>query len=104
MPLDLQRLARVRAHLVAATALVTAGCGGSSPPEHTINEPVHINRPPDPPPEQPPDNTAKEPVHVNVAAPLPSATPLATPTPSATPSATPVSPDPIHINRPNPNR
>lgn len=59
MPIDPQRLARVRAHFLAAAALVTAGCGGSSVPEHTINE-----RAPDtaPPPTAAPSN---EPVHIN---------------------------------------
>lgn len=94
MPIDPHRLARVRAHFVAAAALVTAGCGGSSTPEHTINEPPHtINEPPpaiNPPPSPPP-----------------SAAPSATPTVPASihfnpPPPADKRPDPIHINTPKP--
>lgn len=87
MPLDLQRLARVRAHLMAAAALATAGCG-SSGPDHTINEPVHINRPPD---QQP------------TGQPTPDQT-IAGPAPSAAPSAQPEPQPPAHVNKPRPDK
>jgi hypothetical protein len=110
MPIDLERLARVRAHFLTAAALVTVGCGGSSPPDHTINERVHINRPPDQAPtaEPTPDQT--------VAGPAPTDTPQAAPStaPSAAPSTGPSpgpphtlnqrSPEPVHVNKPRPSK
>jgi hypothetical protein len=55
-PLDPQRLARLRAHLLAAAAVATVGCNRNAEhtpdmPPHTINyapEPIHINAPPAP--------------------------------------------------------
>lgn len=104
MPLDPQRLSRVRAHLMAAAALVTAGTGASCAHEH-VNDRVHINEPPSTTPSAAPSTSSipsvalPDPVHLN--------TPINRPPPSATPTAGPTAdtpPDPVHINRPNPNR
>jgi hypothetical protein len=94
MPLDLQRLARVRAHLMAAAALATAGCGGSATPEHTINEPVHINEPPTPQPTvaPTPDQPSAGPAQTDP--PQPSASPTAQPASDAKPTK------PTHVNKP----
>src|SRR5690348_13808516 len=95
MPLDLSRLARVRAHFLSAVALLTGGCGTS---DHAINEPIHVNKPRDPPP--------------TATAATPTATPQAdappadvnTPPTGRTPvkPSPDVKPDPAHVNTPRP--
>lgn len=78
MPIDPQRLSRVRAHFLAAAALVTAGCG-SSMPEHTINDGPREHTPP------PTESPSAEPVHINRPA---------TEAPTASPTASPAQPPP----------
>ncbi|WP_437902738.1 hypothetical protein WME95_29735 [Sorangium sp. So ce327] len=120
MPLDPQRLARVRAHFLAAAALVT-GCGGSSAPDHTINERAPVDHvPPTPtaaptessssatPPEAPQADPSADPskaaMHVNTP---PTATPTAPPASSSAtvdrpPPGQPQLPprSPVHVNTP----
>ncbi|WP_437521865.1 hypothetical protein WME79_30020 [Sorangium sp. So ce726] len=107
MPLDPQRLARVRAHFLAAAALVT-GCGGSSAPDHTINQAVPSDHvPPTPtaaptessssatPPDAPPsDGPLTTPMHVNTPPTAPSASSSATAPQAPTPGP------PVHLNTP----
>lgn len=84
MPIDPARLARIRSRLLAGLAVAAAaGCGGSSGPERTINEPAeHVNVPPDTTataapsggPEVPEGthvNTPEDAPHVNTPAPSP---------------------------------
>ncbi|WP_437739823.1 hypothetical protein WMF39_29370 [Sorangium sp. So ce1504] len=118
MPLDPQRLARVRAHFLAAAALVT-GCGGSSAPDHTINERAPIDHvpptptaaptessssatPPEAPEANPSDAPPKPPVDVNTPPPVPPTAPPASS--SATvgrpPPGQPPPTSPLHINTP----
>lgn len=119
MSLDPQRLARVRAHFLAAAALVT-GCGGSSAPDHTINERAPIDHvpptptaaptessspatPPEAPQTNPSDAQPKPPVDVNTPPPVPPTAPPASS--SATvghpPPGQPPPTSPVHINTPS---
>lgn len=105
MPFDPQRLARVRAHLLTAIAVTAAGCGGNTPPDHTVNEPVHINPPPDSASQTPsaaPTLTASPeivPHTINVA---PQLNPAPSGSAAPAPSDTDKKPDPKHINTPMP--
>jgi hypothetical protein len=81
MSMDPARLARIRARVLAAAAIATAGCGQQTINEHP-NPPI-VNEP------------AKEPTPINEKPPEPA--PVSPP---------PEDPTPVghHINTPNPNR
>lgn len=114
MPLDPQRLARVRAHLLTAVALVTTGCGKAATPEHTINEPATVTSAPTPPPPTStltapttPEETINEPAPLNSArTPPPPAASTASPTASPTLNPAIKTPvigprPPVHLNTPS---